>query len=199
MPQPHPLAFHEGTLWIGSWENHRLYGIDPQTWTIREEHESPGKPFGIAPLGDELRVVISLDDDDRYLFPFRPGRGFDVGGKRACPDLTGSYLASQGGRLYLGQMTNRRILVLANDASVEREIALPTRCAGLGFGPGGFHMISGDQELEHLVFGTLDASQAAPSFQPLAPLPDEARSLAHDGSRWWTCLRDRNEMLSFIV
>jgi hypothetical protein len=58
-------------------------------------------------------------------------------------------------------------------------------------------MISGDDELEHLRFGTLDVSASEPQFEAVRSLPDEARSLVYDGSRWWTCLRDTHEIASF--
>ncbi len=82
--------------------------------------------------------------------------------------------------------------------TIEREIALPTRCGGFGFGPDGrFYMISADEEFEDLKFGTLDISQSAPSFEAIGAMPEEARSLVYDGSRWWTSLRDANEIASF--
>jgi len=197
--RPHPLAYRDGALWMGSWDTDRVYAIDPQTWSVRYEVEAPGKPYGITAYGSELRVVISHgEDDDRYLYRLVPGSGFDLSSKTPCPDLTGSYLASDGETIYLGQMTLRRILVLKPDATIEREIALPARCAGFGFGPGGgFYMISGDAELEQLRFGKLDISRSALRFEEIRPLPDEARSLVHDGSVWWTCLRDTNEIASF--
>jgi hypothetical protein len=197
--RPQPLAYLDGTLWMGSWDTDRIYAIDPSAWTVRREFEAPGKPYGITALGNELRVVVALgEDDDRYLYRLLPESGFDLDSKTACPDLTGSYLAAKGSTTYLGQMTLRRILVLSTDATVEREIVLPTRCAGLAFGPDGrFFMISGDHELEHLQFGTLDITRNDPQFESIRPLPDEARSLAYDGSSWWTCLRDRNEIASF--
>ena len=196
--QPHPLAYANGGLWIGSWETNHLYLVDPQTRSVKAELDAPGKPFGIAAMGDELRVVISHgEDDDRFLYR-ATADGFDLDSKLPCPDFTGSYMAFDGSTLYLGQMTLHRIVALRADATVQHEIALPTRCAGLGFGADGrLHMISGDAELEHLKFGTLDISQAKGVFSEIAPLPDEARSLAYDGSRWWTCLRDLNELASF--
>jgi hypothetical protein len=198
--RPHPLAFAGGLLWMGSWDTDRIYAIEPQAWSVRKEIEAPGKPYGITGYGDELRVVVAHDEDDRYLYRLVPDRGFDLASKTPCPDLTGSYLAAAGSTIYLGQMTLRRILVLRSDTTVEREIALPTRCAGFGFGPGGrFYMISGDLELEHLRFGTLDISRSPAQFESIRPLPDEARSLAYDGSRWWTCLRDANEIASFTA
>lgn len=197
--KPHPLAFANGGLWIGSWETDRLYLVDPQTRSVRAEFEAPGKPFGLTAAGNALRAVISHgEEDDRYLYRVTAERGFDLESKMPCPDFTGSYMAFDGSTLYLGQMTLRRIVALGADGTVEREFALPTRCGGLCFGPDGkLHMISGDAELEHLKFGTLDISQAEPAFAEIAPLPDEARSLAFDGSRWWTCLRDADELASF--
>ena len=199
--RPHPLTYLDGTLWMGSWDTDRIYAIDPRKWVVRREPEAPGKPYGITAFGDELRVVVALgDDDDRYLYRLVPDTGFDLKSKIACPDHTGSYLATSGSTIYLGQMTLQRILVLTPDATVEREIRLPTRCAGLVFGPDGrFFMISGDDELEHLHFGTLDIDRSNPRFESIRPLPDEARSLAYDGSVWWTCLRDANEIASFTV
>jgi outer membrane protein assembly factor BamB len=188
-------------LWMGSWETNRLYAIDPQSWSVRAEFEAPGKPFGVAAAGSELRAVISHgEDDDRYLYRVSAESGFDLASKAPCPDLTGSFMAVAGSTTYLGQMTFGRILALDSNNEIEREITLPTRCAGFGFGPTGrFYMISGDDELEHLHFGALDVTQNAPKFESIAPVPDEARSLAFDGSRWWTCLRDANEIASFSV
>jgi hypothetical protein len=199
--RPHPLAYLGGLLWMGSWDTDHIYAIDPTSWSVRHDFEAPGKPYGLSTFGSELRVVVSHgEEDDRYLYRLVPDSGFDLGSKTPCPDMTGSFMAAAGDRIYLGQMTFRRILVLKPDASVEREIALPTRCAGLGFGPQGrFYMISGDDELEHLSFGTLDISQSAPAFQAIRSLPDEARSLAYDGSSWWTSLRDENEIASFTA
>ncbi len=199
--RPHPLAYLDGNLWMGSWDTDRIYAIDPRSWSVRREIEAPGKPYGITAVGNELRVVVALGaDDDRYLYRVAPEAGFHLSSKTPCPDLTGSFLAAAGSTTYLGQMTFRRIMVLKPDATVEREIALPTRCGGLSFGPGGrFFMISGDDELEHLQFGTLDIAQSEPKFESIRPLPDEARSLAFDGSRWWTCLRDANEIASFTT
>jgi len=197
--RPHPLAYLGNLLWMGSWDTDAIYAIDPQTWSVREQVAAPGKPYGMTASGDELLVVVGIgEEDDRYIYRFAPGRGFDLTKKTACPDFTGSYLAADGSTLYLGQMTHRRILALDSEGTVQRELALPTRCAGIGFGPDGLlYMISGDAELEHLKFGRLDLSQSAPSFDEVLGLPDEARSLVHDGKQWWTSLRDANEIASF--
>src|SRR6202042_1987628 len=53
--RPQPLCYHNGTLWVGAWDTDRLYAIDPRSWTISKEFDAPGRPYGIAAIGDELR------------------------------------------------------------------------------------------------------------------------------------------------
>lgn len=197
--RPQPLALYEGLLWMGSWETNHIYGIDPQTWDVKADVAAPGQPFGIAPLGGVLHVVVSLggNDDDRYLFRFVPGRGFDSNSQTPCPDLTGSHLASDGKQLFLGQMHNKRIVTLDAQTQITREIPLPTRCGGFGFAPDGtLYMISADEEFEKLELATLslDGEMAV-----LAPIDFGARSLAHDGKSWYTCDREAGYIVSFSV
>src|SRR5579871_5938517 len=91
VPRPHPLAHLHGLLWIGSWETDHVYSIDPESWQVRDDVAAPGRPYGLAAEGDTLRVVVSHDDDDRYLYVLDPMRGFDLDSKTPCPDLTGSF------------------------------------------------------------------------------------------------------------
>jgi outer membrane protein assembly factor BamB len=199
--RPQPLAFLGKTLWIGSWDTDHLYAIDPQKWRVVEEVAAPGKPYGIAALGDELRVVVSIgEEDDRYFYRFVPGKGFDAGSKTACPDFTGSHLVSDGSTLYLGQMGNQRILALdPTNGSILREIALPTRCGGMGVRAGAFYIISADEEFENLELATLDVQTSNPALVPVATIPFDARSLAFDGNVWWTNHREASEIVSFQV
>ncbi|HZY98493.1 MAG TPA: hypothetical protein VFE36_02885 [Candidatus Baltobacteraceae bacterium] len=198
-PRIQPLALHEGLLWMGSWDTHHIYGVDPQTWTVKEDVAAPGQPFGIAPLDGALHVVVSLggDDDDRYLFRFDPGSGFDLGSETPCPDMTGSHLASDGRQLFLGQMHNRRIVTLDAKAQITSEIPLPTSCGGFGFGPDGtLYMIAADDDFEKLEIGTLDRSG---KFDVLAPIDFGARSLVYDGSAWFTSDREAGFIVSFTL
>jgi len=198
--RPAPLTIHGKTLWTGSWDTDHLYAIDPKTWQVLEEAAAPGKPYGLAAVGDELRVVVSIgEEDDRYFYRFVPGQGFDPESKIACPDFTGSHLAYDGTTLYLGQMGNRRILALGADGSILREIALPTRCGGMGFRAGTFYIISADKEFENLQLATLDLQVSNPALAPVAAIPFDARSLAFDGNAWWTNHREASEIVSFVV
>lgn len=199
--RPQPLAMHAGRLWMGSWETDRLYAIDPQSWKIVAEVAAPGKPYGLAAYGGALWAVVSLgDDDDRYLMRFSSESGFDDSSRVACPDFTGSHLAADADALYLCQQGKGRILAIDAGAHVRREILLPTRCAGLGFGAGGaLYIISGDEELENLKFAAFDLTAETPQADALATIPFDARSLAFDGTNWWTSHREAGEIVSFAV
>jgi hypothetical protein len=198
--RPQPLAFVGKTLWMGAWDTDHLYAIDPQTWTVQHEVHAPGKPYGLALVGDKLRVVISLgEDDDRYFYTFDPSTGFDEASKTPCPDLTGSHLASDGTTLYLAQQSYKRILAIDAAGNTSREIALPNKIGGMGFGAGAFYVISADDEFEKLELATLDPKLDKPQMAPLAEIPFDARSLASTGDRWWTCNREASEIVSFAL
>ena len=167
-------------------------------WTVREEIELPGIPYGVAAFEGSIRIVVSIGEaDDRYIYHFVPGQPFSEDGRVECPDLTGSHLTSDGTTLYLVQQTNRRILELNAGFTSKREIPLTTRCAGAGFSDSGFHMIAADAEIDVLDFATLDLN--APGAEPhkLASMNVEARGLAFDGTSWWTCRREDNLVVSF--
>lgn len=198
--RPQPLAFHDGLLWVGSWDTGKLYGIHAHRWTVEKEVDAPGRPFGLASLDGAIHVVVALDDDDRYLFRFTPQGGFDVASKMACPDFTGSHLASDGSLLYLCQQGNRRVLELDERGGVRREIALPTRCGGLAFrAPGDCRMLCADEDFDNLTFARIDLSKDAPEAEAIAPINAEARALTFDGDRWWTSYREQNEIVAFTI
>ncbi len=198
--RPQPLAFHDGLLWIGSWDTGKLYGMDGRRWTVAHEVEAPGRPFGLASLDGALRVVVALDDDDRYLFRFTPDGGFDAASKTPCPDFTGSHLAADGLTLYLCQQGKRRILELDDGGTTRREIALPTRCGGFAFrAPGDCRMLSADEEFDNLTFARIDLHKNAPEAEPIAPINAEARALTFDGELWWTSYREENDVVAFTA
>lgn len=198
--RPQPIAFDGTSLWIGSWDTDHIYEIDPKSGNVLHEFPAPGKPYGLAVIGNEIRAVVSIgDDDDRYFYRFVPGTGFDLQSKTECPDLTGSHLASDGTDLYLGQMHNQRILVMTPEGEVKREIPLPSRIGGMGFHEGQMHVIGADEEFEKLRFASLDLQTDKPQITEIATMPQNARSLAFDGTAWWTNHREANQIVSFTV
>jgi len=197
--RPQPLAFHDGMLWVGCWDEARLYALDPASWTVREDVALPGKPYGIAPFEGALRIVIPLGDDDRYLYRFVPGRPLDEANRVACPQLTGSHLAANGSSLYLVQQSNRRIVQIDAKGESAREIPLATRCGGLGFANGRAYVLAADADFDVVEFASLDLDAQAPTPTTLAPMDVEARALAYDGTAWWTSHRETNEIVRFRV
>ncbi|HLY03185.1 MAG TPA: hypothetical protein VKR56_11910 [Candidatus Cybelea sp.] len=196
--RPQPLAFYGGQLWVGSWDTDKLYAIETKNWDVVDEIAAPGRPYGLARYRDALAVVVALDDDDRYLFRFRPGRGFD--NKVACPEVTGSHLAADGSVLYLCQQGKRRILAVDGHASVQREIALAVRCAGFAFDDSGnAFMITADEEFENAEFARADLQGSVAATDPIAAVPFDGRALTFDGSAWWTSDREEGEIVAFTA
>lgn len=198
--KPQPVAFHQGKLWVGCWDNNKIYGIEPKNWDVTDEVQAPGRPYGLAVHGGGLAVVVALDDDDRYLFQFAPGRGFDASSKRPCPDVTGSHLASDGTTLYLCQQGKQRILALNDRAETVREISLTTRCGGFAFdASGAAFMIAADADFDNLHFGRFDIAKDEARVDVLATMHPEARGLTFADGAWWTCYREENEIVNFTV
>ncbi len=196
-PRAQPIAFQGDTLWIGSWDTHRLYGLDPHTWTVREEAPGPAKPYGMTVVGDELRVVLGLEDDDRYIVRFVPGHGFRDEGKIECPDRTGSQLAFDGDTLFLSQLADRRILALDGGGNELHTIPLERKPCGMTIVEGCFFLLTGDDEMDEIRLTKVDARGKRPVATDLAMVPFDARGLAYDGTRFWTNHRDSNEIVAF--
>jgi len=199
-PRPLGIAFDGPTLWMASRETNRLYAINASSWTARDEGAAPGGPFGMTIVGDELRVVIGLGEDqnDRYIYRFIPGHGFK-GDRIDCPDLTGSHLGFDGDVLFLSQAHYRRILALDAAGNASTEIPLERIPVGMTVVEGSFYLVTTDKEFENVQFQKVDARDSAPKITTLASIPFDARGLAYDGSRFWTCHRDENQIVAFTV
>lgn len=197
-PKPLGLAFDGTTLWMASRETHRLYAIDPATWSARDEGAAPGGPFGMTVVGNELRVIVGLgeNENDRYVYRFVPGHGFKSD-RTECPDLTGAHLAYDGDELFLSQAHYRKILALNSSGAVVREISLDRVPLGMTIADGRFYLITSDEEFENLQFTQVDARDGTPRITPLATIPFDARGLTYDGSLFWTSHRDENQIVAF--
>jgi hypothetical protein len=196
--RPQPIAFADGTLWVGCWDTSTLYAIDPTSWNVREEIALPGVPYGIAAFEGALHVVVSIGEaDDRYIYRIVPGTAPSDADRIACPDFSGSHLTSNGTSLYLVQQTHRRLLELGADGAIVRAFDLPTRCAGIAFDGTSCSMISADADFDVLELATLDLARAEPTLAIIAPMHVEARGLAFDGTHFWTSYRELGEIVSF--
>jgi hypothetical protein len=193
------VALDGPTLWVSCRESHQLFAVDTATHAVREAIETPGAPFGVAVKGGELRVVMGFgnDDDDRYIYRFVPGTGFDAQ-RIACPDLSGVHTAFDGDQLYLSQAHNMRILALDGNGDITRAIQLDRRPVGMAIDGGTFYLVTTDKGFKNLELTKLDASGETSSLVTLASIPFVARGLAVDGDRYWTGSRRENEVVAFV-
>ncbi len=199
-PQPHAIAFDGTRLWMGSLLSHRLYSIDPASWTARDEGQAPGRPWGMTVVGDELRVMCGEGaDDTRIIRRFVPGHGFKMrDGAIPAPDDTGSQLAYDGDRLYVSQWYNKRILSLDETGAVGSVIELPHEIAGQVVVDGRFYAVTtDDEETEEYFLTRVDARGPQPIAEDIARIPWRVRALAFDGTNFWTNHREADQMIAF--
>lgn len=200
-PRPQALAADGDVLWMGSLETCRLYSIDIAHWTVREEANVPGKPYGATVMGDELRVLIEEGPDQRRVIRrYIPGHGFKTEGTIPCPDDSGSQLAFDGDRLYVSQWYNKKILSLDANGNVGSVIETPHGICGQVIAGGVFYVLGTDDEDTDRYFLTrIDARNGSPKVEDLAHVNFQARALAYDGSRFWTNHREKHEIVAFTV
>jgi hypothetical protein len=200
-PRPQSLAFDGETLWMGSIETCRIYGIDPLHWTVREEMKAPGKPWGITVMGDELRVLLGMgDEDNRIIRKYIPGHGFKMEGEIACPEDTGSQLGYDGDRLYVSQWYNKRILSLDEKGHIGSVIEAPHGICGQVIVGGVFYVLGTDDEHTNEYFLTrIDARNDKPKVEDVARVEFQGRALAFDGTRFWSNHREQHEIVAFTI
>jgi hypothetical protein len=183
---------------MGSIETSRLYALDPRQWTVIEEDQAPGKPWGMTVVGDELRVIVGEgDEDDRIIRRFVPGHGFKKHDALPCPDDTGSQLSYDGSWLYVSQWYNKRILGLDDFGKIVREIDVPRGICGQCYVDGTFFVLTTDDEESKDYYVGKVTQNGKGSYEDLARVPFAARALAYDGSRFWTNHREANQVVAF--
>jgi hypothetical protein len=198
-PKPQSLAWDGATLWMGSRETRRIYGIHPTTWKVGWETAAPGTPWGMTAVGDELRVLCGeTAEDHRIIRRCLPGHGFDAKFGIPCPDDTGSQLGWDGQRLHVSQWYPKKVLALGTDGNIERIINVPHGICGQVFAGGFIYLVTTDDETTTDYWLTrVDPRPAEPRFKDLVRIPFAARALAFDGARFWTNHREQDQIVSF--
>ena len=200
-PSPMGLACDGTDLWIGSYETARIYGMNAQRGSVFEEATAPGRPYGLTVTGDALRVVVGdMNDggtDDRFIRRYIMGKDFKSDAIR-CPDGTGSFLAYDGDRLYLSQRDAKRILEFDEAGAVLRTIPVPREITGMVIVGGKFYLVTTEsRKVDDYRLLCLDARKEQPEIVELASIPFGARSLAYDGTKFWTNCRAENTIVAF--
>jgi len=200
-PTPQALAWDGNKLWMGSRDLHRIYAIDPQKWEVREEIEPPGIPWAAVATNGTLCFTIGEGpDDDRYIRRFVPEIGFSEQDKIACPEFTGSYLSYDGQNLYLSQWYKHRILNLDTRGNIRRVIDIGAEVSGHAFVDGMIYVLRGtEQNGESWAIARLNPGEEKPEVTDIAIVPFACRSLAFDGTNFWSNHRAANEIVSFAL
>lgn len=198
---PQALAWHEGALWLSSRDARRVYGVNPQTWTVFEEAPAPGIPWGAVWAQDALYFTSGEGpDDDRYLRRYHPKGGFDESYRVALPEFTGSYLSCDGESLYLSQWYKHRVLQLGSDGNILRTIDVGAEICGHTFVDGQLYVLRGtEKDGESWHVARFDLREKTPRAEELARVPFACRSLTFDGTHFWTNHRAANETVSFSL
>lgn len=196
-PQPMSLACDGPNLWVGSAETSRLYGLNARWGTVFEESTAPGTPFGACITGGALRVIVNDADDNRFIRRYIFGKDFKTE-SIPCPQQTGSFLAYDGDSLFVSQRFDQRIVELDQAGVVLREIPVPFEITGMTIVNGLFYLVTTESaQSEEYRLMRLDARREPPEIVELAAIPFRARSLAFDGSRFWTNIRSENTIVAF--
>ena len=196
-PRPQSLAWHNGTLWMGSMESETIYQIDPEMWTVIWEIKAPGVPFGMVSIGEELRVLCGeTEEDNRIIRRCIPGHGFDTVFKLPCPNDTGSQLGFDGSSLYVSQWYNKVILQLGIDDKAHKSLSSPHGICGQVFVDKSIYLSSTNSEETNNYFLT-QISLSSETATDIAKIPFGARALAFDGQCLWTNDRENHKIVCF--
>jgi hypothetical protein len=198
-PAPQALACDGTDIWVASAETHRLYGLRGNTGAVFEEASAPGTPIGMVVTGEALRMVTD-EHDERFIRRYIVGHGFKTD-SLACPNDTGSFLAYDGDNLFLSQRFDQKILQLDMWGEVQRTIAAPRQICGMVIVNGCFFLMTTADVDEPQDFRLLrlDARKPEPQVTELARVPFYARSLAWDGTKFWSSAKKDNAIVAFAA
>jgi hypothetical protein len=199
---PQALAWHKDALWMGSRDSRRIYGIEPESWKVCEETEAPGIPWAATSTGEALCFTIGEGTaDDRYVRRYSSDRGFSEADRIACPEFTGSYLSYDGSHVYLSQWYKHRILKLDGSGNILEIYDVGAEICGHTFCKGAIYVLRGtEQGNEDWRIARLSLkTPGALHIEDLAKVPFQCRSLAFDGSNFWSNHRAANEIVCFAL
>lgn len=199
-PQPHAVASDGKVLYVSSRTTRRVDVIARDSFAKIDEIEPPGMPWGMTFGRNELLMTCGeTDEDSRRIRRYIPGTGF-ADGFVACPDDTGSHLATYQDRVVLGQWYNKRLLLLDDDGSIVRTFTAPHGIAGVCVVAGIACVLGTDDEDHGRYWITrIDLANPAAPPQDTALVPFHARGLAWDGNQWWTNHREADRIVAFVL
>jgi len=202
VPGPQGLAWDGTTMWVTSAMDGLLYAIDPQRLSIQREFVPPSASLGITFTGSDFRLILApaidepdLERDHRYVYAFSPDAGFTE--CFVCPGASGSFLAYSSGTLYLSQAWDKKLIELDERGGAVREMHLKRRPVGMTIVGDAFYLATVDEEWGAGGFERLGMNEDASLMQTLGAFPFKPRSIAFDGTRFWTADRNNDAIVSW--
>ncbi|MGI9114231.1 MAG: hypothetical protein ACR2FX_04205 [Chthoniobacterales bacterium] len=198
-PAPQALAWHGGNVWLGSRDLRQVYQLEPQSWNVLQQIDAPGIPWAAVSTGGTLQLTIGEGaNDDRYVYRYSGDGTFQK--LFACPEFTGSYLSYDGSNLYLSQWYKQRILKLDQSGDIIAVIDVGAEISGHTFTEGAIYVLRGTEENgESWTIARLDPREERPCVTDLATVPFACRSLAFDGTNFWSNHRAAGEVVAFSL
>ncbi|MCP5559537.1 MAG: hypothetical protein H7A55_17470 [Verrucomicrobiaceae bacterium] len=197
--RPQGLVWANDTLWMTSLATSQVGAVNPQDWTLGWTTEAPGKPYGLAYVANELRVICGeTAEDNRFIRRCVPHEGFDPDFGLPCPDDTGSQLGYDGESLYVSQWYRQRVLRISATGEVLDTYHSPHQICGQVI-VGDFIYLMGTDDESTTDFLLTRIHRVTKEAQDIAQVPFQARALAHDGTDFWTNHREAHQTVCFAV
>ncbi len=201
---PQALAWDGESLYLSSRDLGMLYKVDAENWKVVEEIDPPGVIWAGVSTNGGWRFTIGKGlNDDRYVYRYTPNEGFEK--LFACPELTGSYLSFDGQHCYLSQWYKGEIHQVDDAGKILRTLNIGEEICGHTFVDGTLYVLRGREnkdvpnKTEEWRMARLDPREKTPRVEDLATIPFAARSLTHDGEKFWSNHRAANETISFTI
>ncbi|CAN5562386.1 hypothetical protein BH20VER1_BH20VER1_23250 [soil metagenome] len=196
---PQALAWDGRAFWLSSRDLGTLHRIDPVTWRTIDEIDPPGIVWAAVATKNGWRFTVGKGlNDDRYVYSYTPEAGFRK--LFACPEFAGSYLSFDGEHLYLSQWYKGLIHQIDEAGAIRRTIEVGEETCGHTFVDGMLYILRGHEKPEESWrIGRLDLQDGKPQVEDLASVPFASRSLAFDGTRFFSNHRAGHETVAFTL
>jgi hypothetical protein len=196
---PMALGYENGNLWSGSAKDWTIRGLRIADGSILHEAKAPAKPFGGLLVGDMFRIICGDADDNRSIRYYRLGAGFSSATIR-CPNNSGNFLAHDGTTLYVSQRFDRLFVQVDYKGNAVQQTPMPRAVVGVVFVDGAFFILTtdGSERDDDIRFAKMFLNDGAATITEIAHVPFGARSLAFDGSAFWTSWRAQDLIVSFV-
>jgi hypothetical protein len=196
---PMALVYQHDHLWIGSAQDNTFYQVRISDNIVTARCAAPSKPFGATRMGDEIHVICADQEDNRSIHTMLtgPAPAFTPASVR-CPNDTGNFLAYDGAALYVSQRYDKLLVRIDASGAPTTTWAMPREVIGITAVGDVFYALSTDgPNDEDVRLARVSLRLGLVEVADVARVPFAARSLAHDGTRFWTNWRAANALIAF--